>query len=100
MTQRQQSISEDYEKTNKKNIFKDRCVLIVSLTPSRFGAADTLQAMTEEEKMLKDPIYHYGAEVLRASDPCRDGYGDEMNENLLFRSGDMDYVRSPSRYVF
>ena len=50
--------------------------------------------------MLKDPIYHYGAEVLRASDPCRDGYGDEMNENLLFRSGDMDYVRSPSRYVF
>ncbi len=54
----------------------------------------------EEEKMLKDPIYHYGAEVLRASDPCSDGYGDEMNENLLFRSGDMDYVRSPSRYVF
>mgnify|MGYP004716919787 FL=1 len=54
----------------------------------------------EEEKMLKDPIYHYGAEVLRASDPCRDGYGDEMNENLLFRSGDMDYVQSPSRYVF
>ena len=27
MTQRQKSISEDYEKSNKKNIFKDRSVL-------------------------------------------------------------------------
>lgn len=53
MTQRQQSISEDYEKTNKKNIFKDRYAFVVFMTRSRFGAADTLQAMTEEEKMLK-----------------------------------------------
>lgn len=54
----------------------------------------------EEEMLLKDPILHYGAEALRASDPCRNGFGDEMNENLLFRSGDMNYMPSPSRYVF
>ena len=53
MTQRQKSISEDYEKTNKKNVFKDRCGFAIPIIPSRFGAADTLQAMTEEEKMLK-----------------------------------------------
>lgn len=54
----------------------------------------------EEEMALKEPIYRYGAEALRASEPCRNGYGDELNENLLFRSGDMNYMRSPSRYVF
>lgn len=46
-------MGEDYEKLNKKNIFKDRFVSFFTVIRSRFGAADTLNAVTEEEKMLK-----------------------------------------------
>ncbi|KNB42353.1 hypothetical protein JH06_4073 [Blastocystis sp. subtype 4] len=74
LTQRQRAVGEDYEKINKKNIFKDR----------RFGAADTLNAVTEEEKMLKKLEIQRKKQLKKQ----RFALADDNEEDMLTHGGE------------
>ncbi|CBK24803.2 uncharacterized protein [Blastocystis hominis] len=76
LTQRQHAIGEDYEKQTKKNIFKDR----------RFGSAENLQTMTEEQKMFKK------MEIQRKKQLKREKFalGDEEEELLTHKGKSLE----------
>lgn len=84
LTQRQRAVGEDYEKINKKNIFKDRFVYVLILIYSRFGAADTLNAVTEEEKMLKKLEIQRKKQLKKQ----RFALADDNEEDMLTHGGE------------